>query len=142
MHFGLTEKFEPGRLTLMRRHEKLIDRAIRVAQRSQYRWQHGAVVAKNNKVIGFAPNRFRNAPSIDENNVTVHAEAAVIRELLKNYPDLKGTTIYIARINKSGQATISRPCPNCMKTIIEAGIREICYTNEVGGFSVEKLQIV
>jgi tRNA(Arg) A34 adenosine deaminase TadA len=125
----------------MRRHEKLIERSIKVAQRSQYRWKHGAVVAKNNKVIGSAPNRFRNSPSIDENNVTFHAEAAVIRELLKNYDNLRGTTIYIARINRAGEPTISRPCPNCMKTIIDAGIREICYTNELGGFSVEKLQI-
>ncbi len=97
-------------------------------------------MAKNNKIIGFAPNKFRNAPEIDEKNVTVHAEAAVIRELLKNYSDLKGTTIYIARVSKAGLPTISRPCPECMKTIISAGIREIVYTNEIGGYSVEKLQ--
>lgn len=96
-------------------------------------------MAKNNKVLGFAPNKFRNAPEIDEKNVSVHAEAAVIRELLKNYSDLKGTTIYIARVSKVGISTISRPCPDCMKTIISAGIREIVYTNEFGGFSVEKI---
>jgi tRNA(Arg) A34 adenosine deaminase TadA len=123
----------------MKRHETLIGRAIKVAQQSTYRWKHGAVVAKNSKIIGFAPNKFRNAPSVDSDNVTVHAEAAVIRELLKNYPDLKGTTIYIARVAKAGNATISRPCPNCMKSILDAGIREIVYTNELGGYSVEKL---
>ena len=117
----------------------MIERAIKVAQRSTYRWQHGAVVAKNTKIIGFAPNKFRNAPSVDADHVTFHAEAAVIRELLKNYPDLKGTTIYIARVGKTGNVTISRPCPDCMKTIISSGIREIVYTNEFGGFSVEKI---
>lgn len=123
----------------MRRHEKLIERSIKVAQGSLYRWKHGAVVAKNNKVVGFAPNKFRNAPTVDERNATVHAEAAVIKELLKNYPDLKGTTIYIARVSKAGVPTISRPCSNCMKTIVAAGIREIVYTNELGSFSVERL---
>jgi deoxycytidylate deaminase len=123
----------------MKRHENLIKRSITVAQRSKYRWQHGAVVAKGNKVIGFAPNKFRNSPSIDENNVSVHAEAAVIKELLKNHPDLKNTTIYIARIAKAGIA-MSRPCADCMKLIISAGIKEIVYTNEIGGYSVEQIK--
>lgn len=123
----------------MKRHENLIKRAITVAERSMYRWKHGAVVAKGNKIIGFAPNKFRNSPLIDVDNVSVHAEAAVIRELLKNYPDLRSTTIYIARINKAGDATISRPCSNCMKLIVEAGIKEIVYTNEIGGFSIERI---
>ena len=123
----------------MKRHENLIKRSIMVAQRSQYRWKHGAVVAKGNKVIGFAPNKFRNHPSVDSDNVSVHAEAAVIRELLKNYSNLKGTTIYIARIASAG-ITMSRPCPNCMKLIISAGIKEIVYTNEMGGYSVEQIK--
>jgi deoxycytidylate deaminase len=123
----------------MRRHENMIRRSIAVAQRSEYRWQHGAVVAKGNKVIGFAPNRFRNAPAVDEHNVSFHAEAAVIRELLKTYPDLKGTTIYIARINKAGNTAMSRPCINCMKLIVDAGIKEIVYTNEIDTYSVERV---
>jgi deoxycytidylate deaminase len=123
----------------MKRHENLIKRSITVAQRSEYRWKHGAVVAKGNKVIGFAPNKFRNSPHIDAENVSVHAEAAVIRELLKNYTDLKGTTIYIARVSRTGVPTISRPCVNCMRAIRDAGIKEIVYTNELGSYSVERL---
>lgn len=124
---------------MMKRHENLIRRSMKVAQRSTYRWKHGAVVAKGNKVIGFAPNKFRNAPTVDENNVSVHAEAAVIKELSKAGTEFKGTTIYIARVNSSGYATISRPCPNCMKVIVETGIKEIVYTNELGGYSVERV---
>jgi deoxycytidylate deaminase len=123
----------------MRRHENLIRRSIKVAQRSTYRWKHGAVVAKGNKVIGFAPNKFRNPPTVDEHNVSVHAEAAVIKDLTKIGIELKGTTIYIARVNNAGESTISRPCTNCMKAIVDAGIKEIVYTNELGGYSVERV---
>lgn len=124
-------------MLIMRRHEKLICRAIDVAKTSEYRWQHGAVVAKGNKILGSAPNKFRNAPHVDEHNVSDHAEHAAIRELLKVKDDLRGCTIYIARINKAGYTTMSRPCEDCMKVIIHSGIKEFVYTNEVGGYSVE-----
>lgn len=124
----------------MKRHEHLIGRATKVAQTSSYRWQHGAVVAKGNKVLGFAPNKFRNSPSVDVDNVSDHAERAIIRELLKSREDLRGCTIYIARVNKANEPTISRPCPDCFRAIVEAGIKEIVYTNELGSYSVERVK--
>jgi tRNA(Arg) A34 adenosine deaminase TadA len=129
-------------MTSMKRHENLIKRAVRVAHDSTYRWQHGAVVAKGNKVLGFAPNKFRNAPVVDEHNVSDHAEQATIRELLKVREDLRGCTIYIARINKSGHAMMSRPCENCMKAIVAAGIKEIVFTNEIGSYSIEQIKLL
>lgn len=123
----------------MKRHENLIRRAVKVAQQSTYRWKHGAVVAKGNKVLGFAPNKFRNAPAVDEHNVSDHAERATLRELLKVREDLRGCTIYIARINNDGKTMMSRPCTWCMWAIISAGIKEIVYTNELGSYSVEKV---
>lgn len=123
----------------MRRHGNLIGRAVTVARSSNYRWQHGAVVAKGNKVLGVAPNKFRNSPTVDVENVSYHAERAVIRELLKTKDDLRGCTIYIARVNKAGDTTISRPCPDCLRAIVDTGIKEIVYTNEFGSYSVEKV---
>jgi deoxycytidylate deaminase len=123
----------------MSRHQSRINQAIKVAGASQYRWKHGAVVVRGGRVIGFAPNKFRNSPSVDADNVSDHAEAAIIRELLKNYSDLRRATIYIARISKSGEVRMSRPCTNCMKSIVTAGITEIVYTNDVGGYSVEQI---
>lgn len=125
----------------MKRHENLIKRAVRVAHNSTYRWKHGAVVAKGNKVLGWAPNKFRNAPLVDEKNVSDHAERATLRELLKTREDLRGCTIYIARINRAGDTAMSRPCPDCMKAIIDAGIKEIVYTNEVGTYSIERIEL-
>lgn len=121
------------------KHGSRIKQAARVAQHSQYRWKHGAVVVRGGRVLGYAPNKFRNSPYVDPKNVTDHAEAAIIRELLKNYPDLRGSTIYIARINNNNEVKMSRPCINCMKLIVDAGIKEIIYTNDAGGYSVERI---
>lgn len=124
----------------MKRHTNLINRAVKIASQSTYRWKHGAVVAKGNKVLGFAPNKFRNSPLVDEKNVSDHAERATLRELLKVHEDLRGCTIYIARIDSSGQTKISRPCEDCMKAIVAAGIKEIVYTNELKSYSVEQIR--
>jgi deoxycytidylate deaminase len=51
--------------------------------------------------------------------------------------ELKGATIYIARMSRKGTPAMSRPCANCMKEIVKAGIRKIVYTNSVGMMSVE-----
>jgi tRNA(Arg) A34 adenosine deaminase TadA len=124
----------------MSRHDARINQALRVAKSSTYRWKHGAVVVRGGRVIGFAPNKFRNSPFVDPENVTDHAEAAIIRELLKNYSDLRNSTIYIARISNNDEIRMSRPCPDCMKLIVEAGIKEIVYTNEINGYSIEQIR--
>jgi deoxycytidylate deaminase len=57
---------------------------------------------------------------------------------MKTRKDLRGCTIYIARVNKSGYTTMSRPCEDCMSAILHSGIKEFVYTNEVGGYSIEQ----
>lgn len=57
----------------------------------------------------------------------VHAE---LNAILNSDRDLKGCTIYI---------TVS-PCRECVKAIIQSGIKEIVYANEYkkGGISIKK----
>jgi deoxycytidylate deaminase len=92
---------------------------------------------KGNRVISFAPNKFRNSPWIDCNNATVHAEVAAIRAASDR--DLRGSTIYVSRVAKDGHTALARPCKNCMIAITEAGIKEIIYTNNLGGISIERV---
>ena len=44
------------------------------------------------------------------------------------HADLKGATIYVARINRHGNPLYSRPCGTCREAIEQAGIRKIVYT--------------
>ena len=94
---------------------------------------------KGNRVISFAPNKFRNNPLVDSANATVHAEIAAIKAA--GGKDLRGVTIYIARMAKNGNTAMARPCSNCMKAIASEGIREIVYTNDIGGISEERIML-
>jgi tRNA(Arg) A34 adenosine deaminase TadA len=122
----------------MGRHEINIERAIKVALTSQYKWKLGAVVTNNGRVLSSAPNKFRNPPTIDPNHATTHAEIAALK---KCYRLTKNGTIYVARVDGFGRTRMARPCEVCKVNLTLAGIRTIVYTNEhsCGSFTIEKL---
>jgi tRNA(Arg) A34 adenosine deaminase TadA len=116
----------------MARHDRLIQRAVRVAATSEHRWMLGALVTQGSRVVASSTNKLRNPPWIDHLNATRHAEMAALARGL-------GDTIYIARVNKAGQTQLARPCAMCMKGLTLSGVRCIVFTNDTGGFTVERL---
>lgn len=91
--------------------------------------RHGAVIVKSGRVMSVGINKWRNHPEIIEEEkikqeCSIHAEVdAIYRANIT-----KGATIYIARVNRSGDTCFSRPCDNCYNAIIDAGISKIIYT--------------
>lgn len=74
-------------------------------------------------------NKERNHPMVVssehiKSHCSVHAEV----DALKKAGDVRGATMYIARVNKRGQDRNSRPCDKCYDNIINAGIKKIVYT--------------
>jgi hypothetical protein len=45
---------------------------------------------------------------------------------------VRGNTVYVARIDRSGRTRMSRPCGECMDNLRERGIRRIVYTTDSG----------
>ena len=128
----------------MSRHHKLMDRAIELALTADYRWRHGAILARGNKIITVSTNKVRNDVLNVPHDVTFHAEELAIRKYCRVvgvsylFPlDLKDYTIYVARVNPSGSPVLSRPCESCMQNLQYFGIKAFFYTNELGGFSHE-----
>jgi len=117
----------------MSRHDRFIARAIAVAGRSTYRWPVGCVVTEGSRVLGHSPNKFRNPPTIDPRNVTVHAEMATLARIAG------GDTAYVARIGARGEPRLALPCPDCLKGLTRAGIRLVVFTSDNGGYLVEKI---
>lgn len=66
----------------MKSHDRYIQRALEVASTSLYRWQLGSVIVNNGNVLSWAPNKFRNPPSINHQHATYHAEMAALRGCL------------------------------------------------------------
>jgi deoxycytidylate deaminase len=113
-----------------------IQSAVKVATSSTYkRLKHGAVLVKGGKIINASCNknkfcsfaqRFRN---LNLGNATLHAELGTILGLDRSVT--QGSTIYVVRINGTGQLRMSKPCRMCQATLKHCGVSKVFYsTNE------------
>lgn len=96
-----------------------INEAIRLSEEnlnSNLGGPFGAVIVKNEEIIGFGSNEVTSS-----NDPTAHAEIVAIRNACKNLNifSLKGCEIY----------TSCEPCPMCLAAIYWARISKIYYTN-------------
>lgn len=112
-------------------HRKYLNQAVQLAEMSDCRYKHGAVIRKSGRTISVGINYSVNDPNIfDDESVkehaAVHAEVAALNACRK--VDLNGAIIYVARINKKGQEAMSKPCPRCQKALKERGVKKVVYT--------------
>lgn len=81
------------------------------------------------RVLSVGINSNRNDPSVigdAQLKYSVHAEIAALRAW--GGTNLKNATIYVARLGRSGDPMMSKPCENCQKALKEAGVRKVIYT--------------
>lgn len=91
--------------------------------------KHGAVIAKSGRVLATGTNKERNHPTIvSSEHIKTHCSVHAEIDAIKRAGNTRGATIYIARVNKRGQARMSRPCDSCYQEIIKSGIKKIVYT--------------
>ncbi|MEU8952553.1 hypothetical protein [Streptomyces sp. NPDC048489] len=103
---------------------RLIDLAVRQALRSRCRYRVGALIVAGNRVLAWSPNIPRNSPTVDYSHATFHAEEAVLRRV----QNASGAVAYIARVNRSGETLLARPCPRCQQALAAAGVAKARYT--------------
>ncbi len=106
-----------------------MDLAVNVAQSSECRMKHGAVVVRGGSVISVGINKNRNHPTVvSSEHIKTHCSVHAEIDALRKVKNAKGATIYVARVNRKGQDRLSRPCDRCHDAIREAGIRKVVYT--------------
>lgn len=91
--------------------------------------KHGAIILKGGRTLAVGINRHRNHPDHvpdPKTQAAVHAEVAAIRAC--GDTDLRGATIYVARVNNHGAQMMSKPCKYCQKALSDAGIKKVFYT--------------
>ena len=116
-----------GRLS--KRDEAYLSVATYLATTSPCRMKHGAVIAKSGRVLSTGVNKDRNHPTIvSSEHIKTHCSVHAEIDAIKRAGNTRGATIYIARVNKRGQARMSRPCDSCYREIIRSGIKKIVYT--------------
>lgn len=77
-------------------------------------------------------NKDRNDPGfVASDNKTgkgtifsVHAEMMALAKV----KDPRGAILYVARRSRTGLRAFSRPCDNCTKALIKAGVKSVVYT--------------
>ena len=106
--------------------------AAKVAEQSGHdTFRHGAVLIKGGSVLNLAANsnnhtsfgqRFRSSPG----RATHHAETACVLGLDRS--STHGATMYVARVNKTGEWKLSKPCSMCHEVMKFVGIKRVVYT--------------
>lgn len=132
----MSTRYPVGQITfpmkddLSRKQRSFLDIAVRMAESSEVSFKHGAVIVRSGSVLAMGVNKWKAAekpdvPTYEYNeNISIHAEI----DALSRCSDPDGATIFIARVNKRGEERMSRPCMNCEKAIIKAGIKKVVYT--------------
>lgn len=104
--------------------------------------RHAAVIVKAGRVLSVGRNRNKTHPNsvLNEDGErilkTIHAEFDAISRV-KNKDQLKGATIYVARLGRNGHPGMSCPCEMCQNLINKYGLKKAVYTTEGGTGTME-----
>lgn len=117
---------------LSKKDMSYLNLARSLAEKSEEKKKHGAVVIKSGRVVGYGFNKFKNHTDyIPEELIKVHcsrhAEEVAIKLAGQN---AKGAILYVARVNNDGIDRNSKPCIICSELIEESGIKKVIYTME------------
>ena len=114
------------------RNRRYIDLAKRLAETSDLRHRHAAILVKGGSVISWSNNknkynrwaqRFR---SKQNGPATIHAELGAI--LGVSYEKTNGADLYVVRINHKGHLCMSMPCHMCQEIMSHVGVKRVFYS--------------
>ena len=119
---------------------RYIQLAARQAGNSQSpRFRLGAILVRSGRVLSTGSNRLKNTPSdlIPRSAWSTHAE----EDCLKQLPDHsrgRRLTLYVTRVNRTGDLRLARPCQRCWGSAVAAGVSRIVYSTNTG-IAVERI---
>lgn len=94
-----------------------------------------AIISKRKRIISTGLNSRKTHPMMQRFTdnylrVCLHAEMAAINNAIKSNAEqeLQGADIFVARITKSGEPAIAKPCPICQKALDTYGIAGVYWT--------------
>ena len=104
---------------------KHLEAAKELAKLSRSRQKHGAIVVRNGQVVSAGVNISKGTADVHWPLASEHAEERAISQAGK---EARGATLYVARVNRLGEARLSRPCERCQSAIRKSGIARIVHT--------------
>lgn len=97
------------------------------ALKSNMDHKHGSVIVYKNKIIAKGYNHHVNYYN---HKHSMHAEIDAITKIKKIPIDFSMCDMYVVRVSNESDAILklSKPCKNCVKTILEFGIKRVYYS--------------
>jgi tRNA(Arg) A34 adenosine deaminase TadA len=93
------------------------------------KWRVGAVIVRSGRVLSTGYNRYRNDPAqVEPGGVSYHAEQVALRKV----GDAEGSTIYVARVTRSGLIGLAKPCEMCQDLLQSHGVHTAVWTTPDG----------
>ena len=121
-------------VSIMHEHkfEEQINLLKKIAFESIVYYKHAAALISGDTVYSAGVNKFIKEVKINDKTFykTMHAEITVFERLPKK--KVRGLDILVIRINKNLALRNSRPCNQCIDTLLKLGIRKVYYSNEEG----------
>jgi deoxycytidylate deaminase len=112
------------------KQEKFLRRAADSAIRSNVKsHRHGCVIVKDGEIVAEGFNHHTNH---FEHTFTIHAEVDALIKL-KRIKNITGCELYVVRIgtdNMGNPLKYSKPCVNCTKAILKAGIKKVYFSTD------------
>jgi tRNA(Arg) A34 adenosine deaminase TadA len=122
----------------------MIDMALAVARANPVENlpKMAAVIARRKKVISVGLNSFKTDPlqsrfSPHPLAICKHAEIDAIKNALKakKRHELRGSTIFVARVARNGAPALAKPCDGCRKALKAYGISQAFWTTDKHGMN-------
>jgi tRNA(Arg) A34 adenosine deaminase TadA len=125
---------------LSRRQHHWLDLAMKIAMDSTCRMRHGAVIVRGNSVLAVGTNKFRNHPATikEYQHCSVHAEVVALRRVGSSPA---ACDVYVARVSRTGEPRLSRPCDACWGVLMRSGVHRVVYTVSAHVQGVEKIML-
>ena len=122
-------------VTPSRRFEKILKIAIEEAKNADVDApsRHGAVLFSGSRVISTGRNSNRFVSWTQHFGVfyrSMHAELACLHGVSDE--QIRGSDLLVCRINKAGEARLSKPCRKCLAIMATKGVRKCYYTTGEG----------
>ena len=116
------------------KENKILDIAVDIARNLiDQRYRMAAVITnKRNKILSIGwnsyskshPTQFLWAKNVNPEKIWLHAEMSAIIRCKEGMP----YAIYVARVNRKGEARLAKPCEICEMAIMDVGIKKVVYT--------------
>ena len=97
--------------------------------------RHAAALVIKNKIICTGVAQMKTHPimkrfSKSEKKITIHAEIDAILKGIKILgEDLSACSLYVLRLSRGNNVSMSKPCPICQKAIEAFGITQVYWSS-------------